>query len=115
MFFASGTIDLSVMAKYMVIQNTDGTSQRLPISEVRKIYFLKDEAHAIDLGLSVRWANCNLGATAPEEEGEVYAWGNANENQYYDTSADTYTDFSGTDRGCGSCEVGKQMADAHKG
>lgn len=86
------------MAKYMVIQKTDGTSQRLPISEVRKIYFLKDEAHAIDLGLSVRWANCNLGATAPEEEGEIYAWGNTNENQYYDTSADTYTDISGTDR-----------------
>ena len=30
---------------------------------------------AIDLGLSVKWASCNLGATTPEETGDYYAWG----------------------------------------
>ncbi|MBR5725094.1 MAG: Ig-like domain-containing protein [Bacteroidales bacterium] len=30
---------------------------------------------AIDLGLSVRWASFNLGATAPEGYGDFYAWG----------------------------------------
>ena len=30
---------------------------------------------AIDLGLSVKWANMNVGATAPEEYGDFYAWG----------------------------------------
>lgn len=29
----------------------------------------------VDLGLSVKWASFNLGATAPEEYGEYYAWG----------------------------------------
>ena len=29
----------------------------------------------VDLGLSVKWAVCNLGATKPEEEGNRYAWG----------------------------------------
>ena len=29
----------------------------------------------IDLGLSVKWASFNLGATAPEEYGDYYAWG----------------------------------------
>lgn len=30
---------------------------------------------AIDLGLSVKWASFNLGATAPEEYGDYFAWG----------------------------------------
>lgn len=30
---------------------------------------------AVDLGLSVKWAVCNLGATKPEEYGDYYAWG----------------------------------------
>lgn len=30
---------------------------------------------AVDLGLSVKWANCNVGATAPEEVGDYFAWG----------------------------------------
>ena len=29
----------------------------------------------VDLGLSVKWASCNVGATAPEEYGYYYAWG----------------------------------------
>ena len=30
---------------------------------------------AVDLGLSVKWASCNLGAKAPEESGDFFAWG----------------------------------------
>ena len=30
---------------------------------------------AEDLGLSVKWATCNLGAANPEEYGDYYAWG----------------------------------------
>ena len=29
----------------------------------------------VDLGLSVKWATCNIGATAPESYGNYYAWG----------------------------------------
>ena len=29
----------------------------------------------VDLGLSVKWATCNLGADSPEEYGDYYAWG----------------------------------------
>lgn len=29
---------------------------------------------AVDLGLSVKWADCNLGATKAEEYGEYYGW-----------------------------------------
>lgn len=30
---------------------------------------------AVDLGLSVKWASCNLGASKPEEYGDYFAWG----------------------------------------
>lgn len=36
-----------------------------------------EENGAIDLGLSVKWASCNLGANKPEEAGKHYAWGEA--------------------------------------
>lgn len=29
----------------------------------------------VDLGLSVKWATCNVGANSPEEFGNYYAWG----------------------------------------
>ena len=29
----------------------------------------------VDLGLSVKWATCNVGAQKPEEYGDYYAWG----------------------------------------
>lgn len=30
---------------------------------------------AVDLGLSVKWASCNIGANSPEEYGNYYGWG----------------------------------------
>ena len=33
------------------------------------------EMSYVDLGLSVKWATCNLGATKPEESGNYYSWG----------------------------------------
>ena len=37
---------------------------------------MKEKGHAyVDLGLSVKWATCNVGATAPEGYGDYFAWG----------------------------------------
>ncbi len=38
---------------------------------------------AVDLGLSVKWASCNVGATSPEEYGNYYAWGEIEEKEDY--------------------------------
>jgi uncharacterized protein (TIGR02145 family) len=43
---------------------------------------------AADLGLSVKWASCNLGASSPEEYGDYYAWGETKTKDDY--SSDTY-------------------------
>ncbi len=41
------------------------------------------KAKAVDLGLSVKWAACNVGATKPEDYGEYYAWGETEEKEDY--------------------------------
>ena len=38
----------------------------------------------VDMGLSVRWATCNVGANSPEEYGDYFAWGEIGVKQYYD-------------------------------
>ena len=38
---------------------------------------------AVDLGLSVKWANMNLGAHRPEEYGDYYAWGETESKSDY--------------------------------
>lgn len=49
--------------------------------------------HAVDLGLSVNWACCNVGANAPEELGGYYAWGETEEKNDY--SRENYKWYKG--------------------
>ena len=38
----------------------------------------------VDLGLSVKWATCNVGASQPEQYGNYFAWGEVAPKYYYD-------------------------------
>ena len=40
----------------------------------------------VDLGLSVKWATCNVGASKPEEYGDYFAWGEVEPKEVYDWS-----------------------------
>ena len=40
----------------------------------------------MDLGLSVMWATCNIGADSPEDFGDYYAWGETETKDAYRTS-----------------------------
>lgn len=37
----------------------------------------------VDLGLSVKWATFNLGATTPDDYGDYFAWGETETKEYY--------------------------------
>ena len=37
----------------------------------------------VDLGLSVKWATCNVGATSPEDYGDYFAWGETETKDEY--------------------------------
>ena len=53
------------------------------------------EGAAVDLGLSVYWASCNVGAESPEDYGGYYAWGETEEKSIYSWS--TYKWCNGSD------------------
>ena len=73
---------------------------------------------AVDLGLSVYWASCNLGAEKPEEYGDYYAWGetkpkskyNESTYSYYNSSLDQFIDIgkdiSGTEYDAATVNLG---------
>ena len=45
----------------------------------------------VDLGLSVKWANCNIGANKPEEYGDYFAWGETTtKSDYLSSNCPTY-------------------------
>lgn len=45
-----------------------------------------DFGTAVDLGLSVKWANMNVGASKPEDYGDYFAWGETTPKATYDWS-----------------------------
>ena len=45
----------------------------------------------VDLGLSVKWATCNIGAENPEDYGDYFAWGEVKPKKYYDWSTYKYS------------------------
>ncbi len=59
-------------------------------------------AQAVDLGLSVKWANMNVGAESPEDYGNYYAWGETvtkatyDRSNYFDTNdgGNTFTKYN---------------------
>lgn len=48
----------------------------------------------VDLGLSVKWATCNVGASNPEEYGDYFAWGETEPKSTYDGSTYKYCNGS---------------------
>ena len=50
---------------------------------------MSDDVEAVDLGLSVKWANMNVGATKDSGFGSYFAWGEVKPKKYY--SWGTYT------------------------
>lgn len=92
-YFMMSPVDLSGKAVSVTV-NCDGEASALSYSfagrnfESGLAYSVKANApiKAVDLGLSVKWANCNVGASSPEEYGGYYAWGETEEKDVYDVS-----------------------------
>ncbi|MBO4263340.1 MAG: hypothetical protein J5871_01515, partial [Bacteroidales bacterium] len=50
----------------------------------------KPNGVAVDMGLSVKWASCNVGASAPEDYGDYFAWGETSPKSTYSWSTYKY-------------------------
>lgn len=99
--FASNIIDLEANTTYYVRAyaiNEVGTSYGEEKSFTTKEMVNPDPdepeipSHEwVDLGLSVKWATCNVGANSPEEYGNYYAWGEIEtKDEYLESNSLTY-------------------------
>lgn len=91
----SQTDTLGVVQEDYVTQLIWSKSQtsKLALLKIDSVVILKDEitpGDLIDLGLSVKWASKNVGATKPEEYGGYYAWGETEEKRDYSLSTYQY-------------------------
>ena len=84
----------------------NGGKTTFVVADVDSVTFTKDEKVTppttgtengyewIDLGLSVMWATCNVGATKPEEYGDYFAWGEVEPKEYYDWNNYKWCNYS---------------------
>ena len=105
---AYGLVFRSDKAYKSLVNRRNGYSVRL-VKELSETQRLPDTPDAptepsntengheyVDLGLSVKWATCNVGATKPEEYGDYFAWGETQPKSTYDWSTYKYCNGSET-------------------
>lgn len=84
---------VNAQLKLYVYEN-DGEVSSFVASEVDSISFTAPSYYSIepndeesfeyvDMGLSVKWGTCNVGAATPEEYGYYFAWGEVETKDYY--------------------------------
>ena len=90
--FAAEITGLDYNTKYYVrafAVNTNGVA-----GYGKDVNFTLDPANGyeyVDLGLSVKWATCNVGANKPEDYGNYYAWGETiTKSSYTSDNGKTY-------------------------
>lgn len=122
------TVAISVVASAQTVNVhfKNGTTVNFPKSVVDHIDFSEKApdptltaGDAVDMGLSVMWASCNVGATSPEENGPAYAWGETTTKEnywqdnyaYYDQTRNEYinigNDIAGTAYDAATANLGK--------
>lgn len=66
------------------------------------------DSEYVDLGLSVKWATCNVGASKPEEYGNYYAWGETTtKSSYTESNSKTYGKSMGDIKGNSSYDAAR--------
>lgn len=88
----------------MRVYLSDGSVDTYSVSEVDSVVFVElceiNGYEYVNLGLSVLWATCNIGADSPEDYGNYYAWGETEtKSSYSESNSVTYyvsmSDISG--------------------
>ena len=81
------------------IQHNTNSSDKS--AELKRTYNKSINGHEyVDLGLSVKWATCNVGASQPHELGYYFAWGEIRPKDFYGSeNSETYEVNVGDDIG----------------
>ena len=75
---------------YMNVYKNDGQKYQFLVSSIDSVCLVFESYNNhewVDLGLSVKWATCNIGAESPEDYGSYFAWGETSpkSDYYWDT------------------------------
>lgn len=105
----------------MYIVKTNGNIDTYSTGEVDRVVFdvtkqtpsaNVSSSHAVDLGLSVKWCDMNVGATSAEERGYLFSWGETEEKILYTQQSYSYYS-NGAYQSIGSCISGTDLDAAH--
>ncbi len=72
-----GITDSTVEVEDVIAEETD------TMAVLEEMFSTINGHEYVDLGLSVKWATCNVGASSPEEYGNYYAWGEVSPKDKY--------------------------------
>lgn len=75
-----------------VLKDTASNTKFYPVTHVDAVVGINKYAEKqsfVDLGLSVKWATCNIGAANPEDAGDYFAWGETAPKTSYSWSSYT--------------------------
>lgn len=89
------TKDVTVTINEGQATSISGTLESIASTAVTNTAIVATDYEWVDLGLSVKWATCNVGAAKPEEYGDYYAWGETETKTDY--SWKTYIDSPNKD------------------
>ena len=105
-------ITLTVQAQTMNVHFKNGTKVKFNSVNVDYVDFTEKPSDPtltpgdyVDLGLSVKWASCNLGASTPAGKGGYYAWGETSTKTEY--SEKNYAYYK---EGSGYTDIGKEIS-----
>ncbi len=115
----AGLVQAQTVAKGFIYQDCSKNGQ---VVDLRSSSSGANGHEYVDLGLSVKWATMNVGATAPEGYGDYFAWGETTTKSdyswstYFDTNDDgsTFTKYN-TDGGLTTLELTDDAAHVHWG
>lgn len=79
----TGTVSASAQY-YMNVVQKNGETIQYALSDIESVDITNQKIHEyVDLGLSVKWATCNVGADKPEDFGGYYCWGETETKSSY--------------------------------
>lgn len=100
--FAAIMCSISVNAQMMKVMKGDEIVATYTIDEADHVIFEESKTTQppmpgphdyVDLGLSVKWATCNIGADTPEKPGLYFAWGETTGYGYYNDHKFNWGDY----------------------
>ena len=101
LYFELGSYQIEARRGMAVMERTLEITDKLRKDETLDVLIEIKEYDFVDLGLSVKWATCNVGASVPEEYGHCYTWGETMFKDEYvldncTTCRDTINEISGS-------------------